>query len=79
MPNPDPECKNCGGSGWVGYEIPSNEVDGVIYMRQQINPCHLCSAPTWPQWATKVATNNYVIRETLMSRKDFEEQYGNLC
>jgi len=49
-----PTCQNCMGTGWVGYEVPGNVVDGVIHMRQRINPCHLCNAQGWKQWAQKI-------------------------
>lgn len=51
----DKPCTNCGGTGWVGYEFPTSGADGKLYMRQRINPCHICNAGgSWKQWAQNV-------------------------
>lgn len=49
-------CGNCGGTGWTSYEIPVARTGNELYMRQRINPCHVCNASDWGKWAQKIAT-----------------------
>jgi hypothetical protein len=52
-------CPNCAGTGWVSYEVPSAVIDGVIHIRERINPCHACNAEGWKQWAQQVVSSGY--------------------